>query len=548
MDDTQPRAPTSTSGGKYCSKTSGSTPEGVPPRAPSNAPELLGRLAASVEPESEPACEPEPELEPQSESVEEDETMALVIDNGISTIKVGFVGDDVPVATFPAVIGRGRHVYRLVGMDQTDFWVGEEALAKRGVLVLRYPMDSLGMVTSWEDMEHLWHHAFYNEARVPPEETPVLMTEAILNPKANRERMIQICFENLIVPGFYVCTRAYLALHAAGRTTGVVLQVSDGEPYAIPFLEGSAIVHGVLAIRCMKGSDLNHFLGKLLRERGLSLTGGSDISQTFDQIKLQLGYVALDPVAEMQKPERWTTALEKALQMLAFTKGFHDHRSSVSDIESDIVQAVSDHLRHDISAKFTLSTEPHPIRLSSERFRFAEALFDPTLICGKDYAEKLDHDDHMRGDAFHGGIHELVYNSVRSCAAEIRSKLLRNIVCQGGHARLPGFEKRLELEVGRLVTERGLGSQPLQNPSWLLRAAEGSDGSQLSEKDTGSTANSDDQRSPKIEVVGAWQHSAFVGGSMLACMELPCHGRDRLRWISKEEYEEEGPVLVHQYC
>ena len=82
----------------------------------------------------------------------------VVIDNGTSMSKAGFGGDGSPRAVFPTIVGKPRHPGVMVGMSKTKYF-GDEALSKRAILNLKYPMEH-GLITRWDDMVWFVMHLY----------------------------------------------------------------------------------------------------------------------------------------------------------------------------------------------------------------------------------------------------------------------------------------------------------------------------------------------------------------------------------------------------
>merc|ERR1712112_298164 len=127
------------------------------------------------------------------------------------------------------------------------------------------------------------------------------------------------------------------------------------------------------------------------------------------------------------------------------------------------------------------------ITVGNERFRAPEALFQPAFL-GMEAV----------------GIHETSYNSIMKCDVDIRKDLYANTVLSGGTTMYPGIDDRMQKELTALAP-----------PTMKI----------------------------KIIAPPERKYSVWIGGSILASLST-----FQQMWISKQEYDESGPSIVHRKC
>jgi actin, other eukaryote len=91
----------------------------------------------------------------------------------------------------------------MVGMDEKDIFVGHEAKELKDVMNIESPIQR-GQIINWDQMENVWHHCFYHELKMAPEDHRCFMAESPLNTRQNREKIANVMFENFNFPYFYI--------------------------------------------------------------------------------------------------------------------------------------------------------------------------------------------------------------------------------------------------------------------------------------------------------------------------------------------------------
>jgi actin-related protein len=245
-----------------------------------------------------------------------------------------------------------------------------------------------GIVTNWDDMEKIWHHTFYNELRVAPEEHPVLLTESTFNPKANREKMVQIMFETFNTPAMYVASQSVLSLYAYGLTTGVTVEMGDGAAQVVPVWDGHVLRSAAVESR-VSGREITDYLMKILTERGFVFTTTAEREIVRD-MKEKLCYVAADFEQDMATAASSPSSIEKSYEL----------------------------------------PDGEVITIGNEQFRAPEAFFRPDMIGSESI-----------------GLHQMAFGSIMKCDVDLRRDMFANVVLAGGSSLFGGMDVRLQKEL-----------------------------------------------------------------------------------------------------
>ena len=225
------------------------------------------------------------------------------------------------------------------------------------------------------------------------------MTEPPNNPKKNREKIVELMFEEFKVPHFYLGNQAVLSLFATGRTTGTVLDSGQGITHTVPIYEGYAIPYATTEIP-ISGNDLTKYLIQLLKTNHPGSFDDSmlDLWEEAEKYKKSMCKVALDFEAELKA----------------------QHASTDSHNEETVYNMPGQ----------------QAIVVKEERLKCPELLFTPSLMNTNNDID---------------GIHKYTSDSIMKCDIDIKKDLFKNIVLAGGCTMFEGMQARMRKEIQALA-------------------------------------------------------------------------------------------------
>ena len=320
-------------------------------------------------------------------------TKTVIFDFGSSTSRIGSDENETP-KKFPTLVGRSTKPSDEPGMGPNDFYVGHHCYSRRALyedrndFLCECPIKN-GMIENWDQMEKLIDYSCKAVAR-KPEESNFVMTEAVLNMRNKRSKMVENIFEKFNAPGLFFGSPAFFGLVAYGlMETSIVVDIGHEMIQVLPYSKEGERERKVGRLE-YGGKDISEYYKHLLNGKGNQFKDTLEDSVLIDDLKQKSCYVAESFRKEMNKENG---EVEKEYELVDGRK----------------------------------------ITVGKERFKVAEALFDPSII-GKTES----------------GFQHMVYNSIMRFDMDTRKKMCEKILLIGGASKMDGIKERAEKEIGLL--------------------------------------------------------------------------------------------------
>ncbi|KAI5467323.1 actin-related protein, ARP4 class [Mariannaea sp. PMI_226] len=451
-----------------------------------------------------------------------DEVSALVLDPGYCHTRAGFAGEDVPKAILPSFYG---HTTK----EPTTDLFGDEYLIPRADFEVRNYMNRDSVVEDWDAASKIWENMLIKRlqpehsthpsknglnddpkvpaadgegdvamdetaeaAEKPLQESPLLMTEAPWNTPKSREKAIEIIMENWGCPAFWLSRTPVLAAFAAGKATSLVIDVGGANTSV------TAIHDGMVLKRSIQKSPVGGlWLSSQIRSLFETSEPKVDLTPTF-MIENKTPVDAL--AAPQLRLRHFPYQISDSFRAYEEERVLTEFKESVVEVWKGPsrygVPGNEEYVKTQAGRVFEMP-DGYNQMWREQRFRVTEGMWDETAGYPIPEADRL-----TKAQT----IPELIRSALNAVDVDLRGNLLANVVVTGSTSLINGFNDRLNNELTTMYP--GLKIK--------IHAA-------------GLTSE---------RRFGAW-----IGGSILASL-----GTFHQMWISRKEYEENGPNVVEKRC